>query len=392
LADIASEKKVIVFVGAGGVGKTTCAAAMAIIGAMIGKKTLVFTIDPARRLANSLGLPYLGNEPVRIDPELFENAGIKCKGELYGMMVDTKRSFDELIERIAPSKETLDQILQNRYYQNLSSALAGSQEYIATEKMYEIHSSGRFDLIVLDTPPTRHALDFLDAPRRVTEFLDGRVVQWFVKPYLFAGKLGFKFAIPSATIIFRILEKFTGYEVLADLTEFFLHFENMYDGFKIRAQFVKEMLGNRNITSFVLVTTPSQSALEEASFFRDRLISFGMPLGGFCINRIMPNPWPVDRNELSKRIHEVARMPRHLSSKRIKEIENISQNLLDLVSLAEAEESAIREFAAVADQNMPLAKIPLFTNDVHDLSGLAQLAGYFREEGKNNHGDRKSFS
>ncbi|MCZ7583543.1 MAG: AAA family ATPase [Deltaproteobacteria bacterium] len=278
-------RRVIVCVGAGGVGKTTVAASIGLRAAMEGRRALVLTIDPARRLANALGLSELGNQRSTIElPK-------RAKGALYGMMLDQKRAFDELVHRIAPNADAEKRILDNHYYQQLSTALAGSHEYMAMEKLHEVWETNDYDLIVLDTPPTKHALDFLDAPKRMTEFLDAKVVQWFLHPYMKAGRIGFKFAQKSAAAIFRLLEKGTGYQALADLAEFFLAFDGLYEGFKRRAERVHRLLGDVE-TAFVLVTTPRHPAVDEAAFFRDRLRETRMPLASVVFNRVHEPIWP----------------------------------------------------------------------------------------------------
>src|SRR6476620_11722645 len=190
VGELLEGKRVCICAGSGGVGKTTSSAAIAAGMAARGKKVAVLTIDPAKRLADSLGLPELGNEERQVDPKVFEDAGIDTQGgELWAMMLDAKATFDELVRRHAPDAETRDRILSNRIYQQLSNALAGSQDYMAMEKLYEINAEGRYDLLVLDTPPSRNALDFLEAPNRLLQFIDGRALHVFMRPTGFGMKL-----------------------------------------------------------------------------------------------------------------------------------------------------------------------------------------------------------
>ncbi len=220
IAEVLSGRKVICCVGSGGVGKTTTAAALALRAAVDGKRALVLTIDPARRLANSLGLKELGNEQTRISPQLFAQAGLKPKGEMWAMMLDLKLTWDELVRRQSRNPEQAEAILENKLYQTLSTAMAGSLEYMAMEKVYEVHTSGRFDVVVLDTPPTTNALDFLHATGRILDVLDNNAMRIVLGPMLKAGKLGFKlFAAPSALVL-RTLARFTGTEFLRDLALF----------------------------------------------------------------------------------------------------------------------------------------------------------------------------
>src|SRR4029079_18468316 len=216
VGDLLEGKQICICAGSGGVGKTTTSAAVAMEMAARGKKVAVLTIDPAKRLANSLGLPELGNEERLVEPERFIEHGVEMKGELWAMMLDAKRTFDELIERHAPDEATRDRVLNNRIYQEISNAMAGSQEYMAMEKLYELHQEGRFDLLVLDTPPTRNALDFIDAPERMTRFIEGRSLQFFLKP----GKLGLRIVGRSGAMLFSVLKRVTGIDLLQDLSEF----------------------------------------------------------------------------------------------------------------------------------------------------------------------------
>jgi anion-transporting ArsA/GET3 family ATPase len=232
---ITATKQVIVCAGAGGVGKTTTAAAIALRAASEGKKTAVLTIDPARRLASSLGLKELDNAPTKVNRRKFTAAGVEAKGELHAMMLDTKTTFDEVVYRYAPSPQQADRIIANRFYRNISGTLSGTQEYMAMEKLYELHSTGDYDLIVIDTPPTRNALDFLDAPRRLTGFFESRVLRWFLLPYMKAGSGFMRVANVAATTFLRVVKRIVGGAVLEDTAEFFVNLEGMYDGFKERA-------------------------------------------------------------------------------------------------------------------------------------------------------------
>ena len=198
----------------------------------------MLTIDPAKRLADSLGLDELGNEPRQVDPALFEQAGVEMRGELWAMMLDAKATFDELVRKHAADEETRDRILENRIYRQLSNALAGSQEYMAMEKLYEIDQEGRYDYLVLDTPPSRNALDFLDAPKRLTQFIEGRSMQIFMKPTGLATKVVGR----GSSMVFSVLKRITGIDLLTDLSEFFQAMSGMVDGFRERAERVNELL------------------------------------------------------------------------------------------------------------------------------------------------------
>ncbi len=287
VSEIAARKEVIVCAGAGGVGKTTVAAAVGLRAAAEGKKVAVLTIDPARRLATSLGLKELGNDPSRVSPRRFSSAGIDMRGELYAMMLDTKSTFDEVVMRYAPSDEQAETILANRLYRNIAGTLSGTQEYMAMEKLYELHAAGGYDLIVIDTPPTRNALDFLDAPRRMTDFLDSRVLKWLILPYTRAGGGIFRMANAAATTFLRVVKRIVGSEVLQDTAEFFANLQGMYDGFKQRAREVAQLLQS-DATSFIVVTSPAADSVAEATFFSSRLNEAGLPFGALVVNRVHP--------------------------------------------------------------------------------------------------------
>src|SRR3954451_17815161 len=266
-------KRMVICAGSGGVGKTTTAAAVALGLAASGLRVAVVTIDPARRLANALGLSSLTNEPTRVD--------VDVDGELWAMMLDAKRTFDQLIERLAPDTRTRDEVLENRIYQQLSTAVAGSQEFTAIAKLYELDESGRWDVLVLDTPPARNALDFLDAPGRLTRFFQGRAIRMFLKP---AGLLG-----RGTGLVFGVLRRITGVDLLRDLSAFFHALSGMIDGFTERAKRVGELLEDP-ATTFLIVAAPRHDPVEEAIFFHRKLDEAGMPFGGLVINRVHQAP------------------------------------------------------------------------------------------------------
>jgi anion-transporting ArsA/GET3 family ATPase len=287
ISDITAKKEVIVCAGAGGVGKTTVAAAIGLRAAIDGKKTAVLTIDPARRLASSLGLKDLSNEPTRVTKRKFSSAGIEPKGELWAMMLDTKTTFDQVVMQYAPTQEQAERIIANRFYRNISGTLSGTQEYMAMEKLYQLYGDGKYDLIVIDTPPTRNALDFLDAPRRMTDFFESRVLRWFLLPYMKAGGGMMRVANVAAVTFLRVVKRIVGAEALEDTAEFFGSLEGMYEGFKQRARDVAALLKS-DATSFVVVTSPSEDSVTEATFFAARLDESDLPFGALIVNRVHP--------------------------------------------------------------------------------------------------------
>src|SRR3954449_1107890 len=278
-------KRIVICAGSGGVGKTTTSAALAMGMAAQGLRVAVVTIDPARRLANALGLAQLGNEPRLVDAARFAPHGVEMRGELWAMMLDAKRTFDQLIERLAPDKATRDEVLANRIYQQLSSAVAGSQEFTAIAKLYELDQEGGYDLLVLDTPPSRNALDFLDAPGRLTHFFQGRTIRMFLRP---AG-LGGRILGRGTGVVFSILQRVTGVDLLRDLSVFFRSLGGMIDGFTERARRVGALLEDP-ATTFLIITAPRHDPVEEAIFFHRKLRAAGMPFGGLVVNRLHVAP------------------------------------------------------------------------------------------------------
>jgi anion-transporting ArsA/GET3 family ATPase len=354
IADWLARKEVCICAGSGGVGKTTTSAAIALGMAARGKKVAVLTIDPARRLANALGLSELGNEERRVKADL--------DGELWAMMLDAKRTFDELVDWHAPDERTRDAVLSNRIYQELSSAVAGSQEYMAMEKLHELHQEGRYDLLVLDTPPTRSALDFLDAPRRLAEFIDSRSLALLAAP----GMVGLKVLGRGAGVALSVMKRVTGIDVLQDLGEFFRSFGNMTEGFRERAVLVGDLLADSR-TAFVLVTSPRRDALEEASYFHHRLLDAGLPFAGVVANRVHQADGPSDPAEL---------------------VELLGEPLARKVALTYEEERRLaRRDRANLDRlrrrlgRKPMIEVPHLHDDIHDIEGLRQMDEYlFRPE------------
>ncbi|RME22202.1 MAG: ArsA family ATPase [Deltaproteobacteria bacterium] len=276
LRTVIEAHRLIICVGAGGVGKTTVAASLALQAARLGRKVLVLTIDPARRLANSLGLSRFGNEPVRIEhPEL--------RGELWAMMLDPHQTFHDLIERVSPDSTTAQRIFHNRVFVAIADSIAGSQDYMATEMLYDVVTSGRYDLVVLDTPPAKNALDFLDAPGRLARFTDQRIMKWFLAPYEEPRGFG-RLLMGTSAVVFRLLGHIFGREFLGELSEFFQAFRDLYDGFRERSEAVIALFSDPD-TRFIVVTAPTASGVETARFFLGELRARGMPCAGVAVNQ-----------------------------------------------------------------------------------------------------------
>jgi anion-transporting ArsA/GET3 family ATPase len=289
LGDLLSTKEILVFCGSGGVGKTSVAASAGLAAATHrDAKVLVLTIDPARRLADALGLDgQLGNTERRVPPEKLKLAGIEAKGELWAAMLDTKQSWDALVLRHAPDTETAYKILENRLYHNITARFVQSHDYIAMERLYELHNSGDWDLIVVDTPPTRNAIDFLDAPARMAEFFGGRFVRWLTMPYRVSGKRGARMFTMASKPFYQVADRILGGELLQDVAEFFLNFQTMQEGFVTRAKSVEELLHERR-TAFTVVTTLEAAPLHEAQRFIEELTTRDFPLGALVLNKTLP--------------------------------------------------------------------------------------------------------
>jgi anion-transporting ArsA/GET3 family ATPase len=360
LGDLARTARIVVCCGSGGVGKTTTAAAAALWAAEAGRRTCVLTIDPARRLAQALGLDLLSNAPRPVKVKGMA-AG---PGSLDAMMLDMRRTFDEVIERYARDPEQADRILANRFYQRLSSTLAGTQEYMAMEKLYELHESQRYDLLVVDTPPTRSALDFLDAPDNLNELLDARAFRLLIAPAQRIGRGYLRGLNLATTAMTRMVRRVTGSELLAEIGEFFAAFEGMYDGFKERAGLVYDQLKHPS-TAFVVVATPEEAALREAAYFAGRLAADRMPLGALVVNRIH-QAGPVPRVPLAatERLAAAGADGRLLA--------DLLELHTGLETLAAAEQRRVRELLDSVP-NLGVVQVPQLPDDVHDLPGLRRL-------------------
>ncbi len=274
-------KRVVVCVGAGGVGKTTTSAALALGLAARGRKVAVVTIDPAKRLASALGLEELASEPVRIEAQTLSRGGLEVKGELWAMMLDAKRTFDEIIARLAPDEHAREEILANPVYRELSTAVAGSHELSAIAKLYELYEEHDFDTIVLDTPPSRNALDFLNAPNRLLGFLEGRALQVFLAP----GGLTARLFGRGTALVFAIFARVTGVDMLGELSRFFRSLSGVIDGFGEQTRGVAALLRDEH-TTFAIVTSPEVEPAREARFMAEQLAANGMEVGELIVNRV----------------------------------------------------------------------------------------------------------
>ncbi|MBN2624220.1 MAG: ArsA family ATPase [Acidimicrobiales bacterium] len=376
LADLVAERSIIVCCGSGGVGKTTTAAVMALEGARQGRKTVVVTIDPAKRLADALGLAGLTDTPSRIEGD--------WPGELWATMLDTKSTFDALVLKHASTPEQGERILANGFYRNISGALSGTQEYMAMEKLYELHDETDFDLVVVDTPPTRHALDFLDAPRRLSRFLEHRLFRMLIAP-----SRGFVKAVNVAAQTFlRTVSKVVGGDVVDDAIAFFQAFEGMEEGFRRRAARVNELLAAPE-TAFLLVASPRRDTVDEAHFFADRLHEAGIEVQGLVVNRVHPSfgTGPGRRSTGTEAPHDLpvgtaavtaavaAGTARRADTLAGTAIGGLYRNLAEFQAVASREQAHLSGLAdAVAPA--PVAWVPFLRSDVHDIAGMGEVARY----------------
>ena len=369
---VLEQHRVVICVGTGGVGKTTVSAAMALAAARAGRRTLVLTIDPARRLADALGIDALGNEPQRVSLPGPQSESLA----LHAMMLDPKRTFDGLIARFAPSEEVRRQILENPIYQHVSGALSGSGEYAAMEKVLEMAESDDFDLVVVDTPPAQHVLEFLDSPRRLVEFLDSRLVKLLVQPAVAAGRFGAKLFQRPVQIVLQLIERVTGVGFLEDLSAFLMAIDDMSDGFKQRADRIRETLAGPD-TAFILIAGPGQEPSRNARMFLDHLSEARARLRGIVVNRM--HLWPG----------ETPPSPELLSSTVPQTDIDALAHALDDPAAARAAVSAASEIANQAHRDFVhtrilrehaevrrcfFSEIEEASHDIHDLQTLSAIA------------------
>jgi anion-transporting ArsA/GET3 family ATPase len=362
VAEMLEGKRVCVCAGSGGVGKTTTSAAIALGMAAGGAKVAVVTIDPANRLANALGLEQLGNEPRRVEPARLATGALEVGGELWAMMLDPKRTFDELIERIAPDTSRADEIKANRVYRELSTAVSGSQELTAIAKLYELDQSKQFDLLVLDTPPSRNALEFFDAPGRLNSFLEGRALKAFMRPTGFGVRALGRGALP----LLGGLRRITGIDLITDLIVFFGLLGDMTNDFSQRAAQVEQLL-RADTTAFLLVTSAAQEPTDEAIWFGQRLEADGLPFAGVVVNRVH-HDLLGDREAHELGAALAGSLPSSLAGR-------VADNFRDYHVLARRDDHNLTRLAGELDDRR-LLLVPQLDDDVHDLEGLLRVHRY----------------
>ncbi|HEX4867934.1 MAG TPA: ArsA-related P-loop ATPase [Acidimicrobiales bacterium] len=372
LEQLLAAKEIVIHCGSGGVGKTTTAAAAAAMAAVhLGGKVLVLTVDPAKRLANALGLEQFGNVETQVPPAAFAAAGVEPRGELWAAMLDTKQSWDDLVHAHAPDAATRDAILDNPLYKNITGRFVQSHDYIAMERLYEIHASGRYDLIVVDTPPTRNAVDFLDAPERMADFFSSRLLRWLTVP------ARSRVLTMASKPFYSVADRILGSKFLEDIAEFFLLFQTMYDGFVTRAKAVTRTLGDAR-TTFVVVSTLESAPLAEAEFFIDALEERRMHLGAVVLNKVLPG-WFLDKGttasaqRLCSAADEVAAaLPADLGdpAQVSRVLQEVGESFLNFQVVAKREAATRAELSSVPEV---VAAVPYFTHDITDLEGLLEL-------------------
>ncbi len=370
LARLAAERPIIVCCGSGGVGKTTTAAVLALAGARAGRDAVVVTIDPARRLANALGLETLSNTAHEIDRQLWDPDGTAPPGGgLSALMLDTKSTFDHLVLKYSADPAQGERILENRFYRNISGALAGTQEYMAMEKLHELQEEGGYDLIVIDTPPTRNALDFLDAPARLTRLLDNKVFRLVMAP----TRASFRVANFALQAFFRTVSRLIGTEVVDDLVLFFQAFEGMEDGFRQRAHRVLELLSDE-ATAFVLVTAPARDAVAEAKYFADRLEAAGLQVSGLVVNRIHPEFDTLDpaRPPVGRGERVAGAAEEGAGGPEARPLAELYANLGDFIQLAHRERRHLEGLERSVG-NVPVVRVPLLEVEVCDIDSLTEV-------------------
>ena len=369
-ADLLRDHRLVICVGSGGVGKTSVAAALGLQAALEGRKVLVLTIDPARRLANSLGLPRFGNEAVQVDVP-------GASGQLWAMMLDPAHTIRDLIGRVSPDAATAERILGNRIFLAIADSIAGSQDYMATEKLYDVVSSGTWDLVVLDTPPVKNAIDFLDAPGRLARFTDQQIMKWFLAPYEKERGFG-RLLMGTSALVFKLLGYIFGHSFLDELSEFFQAFRGLYDGFRQRSEAVVSMFRDRG-TAFLVVCAPTSASVDTARFFLGELRGRGMPCAGVVANqrhRVGPvEPDPEALLGALARQHDQDLAP-HTVETLLARLGAADRRLRELSAM---EERRLVQVQQAMGGGQRLWSVPRLEGEVHDLPALRRLGEHLRE-------------
>ncbi len=377
LSEVIARKRIVLVVGSGGVGKTTTSATLGLLAALRGKRVLVLTIDPARRLADALSVSALSHEIQKV-PEDRLRILAAARGEtpvpggvLDAMMLDQKRAFDDLVTRYAPDPKLRERVLHNQIYQQISSALAGSHEYAAMSRLYELSQLDRYDLLVMDTPPTENAIDFLDAPERMSRAVDSDAIQWIMKPYLQqAGSLSLRLLGMGGAIVLRGLARFVGSAFLTQVAEFFVEFQSVLAGFRERAQKVTQLLQKPDV-AFLLACSPESLSIDEALYFYERLSRAKMPIGGCIVNRVHSHAREVP-SDLLPLLRDRPELSGFAPDDLQQLAEQLSRTYAEQRVLAATDAASIARLAQKIP--LPLCQIPLLPQDVHDAQSIAAVS------------------
>lgn len=383
LAGRLAERDVIICAGSGGVGKTTVSAAlgMALVASQ-DARVLVLTVDPARRLATALGLESMGTEPVTVPKARLKRAlGVAPKGELVAAMLDMKSTWDRMVERLAPDRQSAERIFRNPFYQGISDAFVGSHEYMAMEALHELSTAHEYDVLIIDTPPSRNALDFLEAPTRLSDFVGARLLSWLAGP----TRMGFRAMGFAAQPFMRMADRLLGSDALEDLAIFVRDLQMLYGGVQKQAREVYRLLRAPG-TAFVVVTTLEPAPFAEAEFFCSKLHEFSMPLRALVVNRVLPDRLrSPDGVAAAAALVENGRAATALSEELGEKVtpdvaRRIGEAFLLLSRLAERDSRQVSRLSRLG--RVPVARLPLVDHDISDLEGLSLMAGWLRGQGE----------
>lgn len=378
LHSLVLERRILVCVGSGGVGKTTTAASLALAAALAGRRVLVMTIDPAKRLANSLGLEGLGHEIRRIPDERLAalqhpDARAEGRGELWAMMLDQKSAFDDIVTKHATNEASKQQILQNRIYKQISQSLAGAHEYAAMSKLCEVATTGAYDLVILDTPPTSNALDFLDAPDRLIEAIESPALQWLVKPYLEGGSFSIQALGLGASFVMKRLARFVGSKFFEDVAQFLAEFNTVLAGFRARAKEVDAVLHQKD-SGFVLVSAPDPMAIDEAMFFGKQLQAQKLELSAVVVNRVHAHEAPPpSRAAIVDAVESLPELRGFSGDEFVQFAADLDRTYREFGALAEADAVEITRLRSAVPATAQLVEVPFFDVDIHDLEALGMI-------------------
>ena len=375
LLSLVASKKILVCVGSGGVGKTTTSAALGLLAARIRRKTLVMTIDPARRLATALGLAGLDHNHQEVPAHKQAAAGLS-PGQFFAMMLDPKKTFDAFVRRYAPDEATVERLLQSNIYQQISTRLAGSQEYAAMEMLHQIWQQGEYDLLVLDTPPVAHAVDFLEAPQKMVNALQSPAVAMFISAYQQTGRLSLNVLSHGVSFIVKRLAHFTGRGFLDDIAGFLTDLSSLLGTMHERADTVNKML-YREDAGFLIITGPDPRSIDEAMGFFDLLHESGRKPAGFIINKVHALHEGVNSTAEVERLLGPTLEGSDFSSEELRALaDTVLGSHRRVQAMARVDEAEILRLQEHCGHDVPYVRVPLFNEDIFDIAGLVKLGDY----------------